>query len=195
MKRERDEDAKALLRQNKINKSEGMKTCRDCMKTKPITEFKPSQGICTDPCEKLKRNVMNAAQKEGMMAWFDEQYADPKKWKRVRAWWMQRAPNLKKKERSFPILTFQGFCRAEEQKIKDGEYEMMHEAAFIEFAKKPKNYPPRGLSEDESKAKFKELGDDPLASTDQGGVSGHNGRYLHRVAIKTKGKLIQRELT
>ena len=38
----------------------------------------------------------------------------------------------------FPVLQFMAQLRSEEQLLRDGVYEMMHEVAFHHFASKPK---------------------------------------------------------
>ena len=64
----------------------GTKFCPDCSKTLPMTAFQPAQACCSDPCLKLRKSIRKSAVAENCLAWYDETKANPKEWKKLRAW-------------------------------------------------------------------------------------------------------------
>ena len=71
---------------------------------------------------------------------------------------------------------------------------MMHVVAFQEFAKKRKNYPPKGLTEPQATTEWHRLCDLPNAITDEDGpyVSPTEDFRL-RVAVATSTTVINRQ--
>lgn len=59
--------------------------------------------------------------------------------------------------KTFPILQYQTVVKTEQQQLLDKVYIMMHQAAYIHWASKPKNVPPRGLDAETAARAFKDL--------------------------------------
>eukprot|EP00969_Alexandrium_andersonii_P177807 7861685-Alexandrium_andersonii.AAC.1 len=59
----------------------------------------------------------------------------------------------------------------------------MHEVAFCEFARKPKNFPPLGLDVDSAKHEFETRCKDPEALID---YDGPTEKYRQRLGVKVK---------
>ena len=94
-------------------------------------------------------NIYMACKRDDCVEWYHEQKADAKKWAKLKRWYMLKVPMKDQKEAGskisgFKILDYQAECKAEEQMIRDGVYEMMHLVAFQQHAAKPKHFPPRG---------------------------------------------------
>lgn len=66
----------------------------------------------------------------------------------------------------------------------------MHLVAFREFSKKPKNYPPNGLTPEQAAVEFERLGSEPDAIVDE---EGHIPGYTHRVGIVIDDLAIDRD--
>eukprot|EP00974_Lingulodinium_polyedra_P002222 206891-Lingulodinium_polyedra.AAC.1 len=94
-----------------------------------------------------------------------------------------------KKREQFNILQYIATIKAEEAWIKDGVYEMMHEVAFCEWAKKPKNCPPLGMSTDDAKAEFQRRSKENDAIVD---FAGPTEQYKMRVGVRVKDLVIHR---
>ena len=85
MKRARDEDSnagggsaakkpkKTVVGGPAATVKPGYKLCLDCKIVKENSNFKPGNGICSDPCLKVKENIYNACRAEGLLDWFNEQ--------------------------------------------------------------------------------------------------------------------------
>ena len=68
--------------------------------------------------------------------------------------------------------------------------EMMHEIRFREWSKLPENYPPHGMTPDQSKAEFFNLASKPETITDEDGPS---EAYRLQIGVTTKKLYINRE--
>ena len=66
---------------------------------------------------------------------------------------------------------------------------MMHRIKFREFAKLPENYPPSGLTPEQSNEEFDRKRQDPNVITDEDGPPG----FREQVGIQTKKLFINRE--
>ena len=84
-------------------------------------------------------------------------------------------------------MTYKARIVSEEAVIRDGIYEMMHEVAFGEHAKKPKHFPPLGLAPEQGKSEFLRLSEAPDAMVDYNGPS---EAYRLRVGIKVKDVVV-----
>lgn len=138
----------------------GMKECLDCKVWKPLVEYKPGSAICSSPCFRVKDNVWKACKAEGCLEWYNEQRADQAKWKKVVRWYTIQCPgDLKStsKMKTFPVLQYQAKVSSDYEQIRDGIMEMMHEVAFVHWASKPKNKPPRGMTQEEARQEFRRL--------------------------------------
>ena len=98
----------------------------------------------------------------------------------------------KKKEAGFCALQFLQEVRVEEQLVRDGVYEMMHEVAFMSHTAKPKHYPPTGLDQESAKSEFLRLSRETNAFVD---FLGPTQKYQMRVGIKVKTLVTHRSLT
>eukprot|EP00971_Amphidinium_carterae_P345374 6486298-Amphidinium_carterae.2 len=170
------------------------KKCGDCCRQVLAEEFKPGNGVCT-PCLRIKDNVYNACKSEGEEGrkFYLEQRADPKKWKRLVAYYKQVCPPRedyqRKKHAKFPYLQFFQMVRAEQSMLKDGVLEWMHLCAYQHWASKPKNVPPRGLDAEAAKQEWLKMVDDPEQLVDE---NGPNPEFRVRVAVKVKDLIIRR---
>ena len=137
-----------------------MQECSDCKVWKPLIEFKPGSAICSSPCFRVKDNVWKACKAEGCLEWYEEQRKDPAKWKQLTRWYCIQCPGDVKsssKMKAFPVLQYQVKVTSEHEQIRDGVMEMMHEAAFVHWASKPKNKPPQGMTQEEARQEFRRL--------------------------------------
>ena len=73
----------------------------------------------------------------------------------------------------------------------DGEKEMMHLIKFQHYARKPKNYPPRGLTDKEAELEFTRLKDEPDAICDEDGPC---PEFRTQVAINVRKLVINRNV-
>jgi hypothetical protein len=68
-----------------------------------------------------------------MIAWYNEQRADPKKWAKVVAWYRKNCPpkevNGNTQMGKFKVLQFQQEVMTYQQQLRDGVREMMHVSA------------------------------------------------------------------
>ncbi len=100
---------------------DGLKYCSDCGDSKPQADFAPSQGICSLPCLKIKRNIHGAARAENMLDWYHEQRSCPKRWKKVKHWSTKQVPKDKAgNSNSLPMLQYKSNVRAVRQQVRDG---------------------------------------------------------------------------
>ena len=79
--------AKKEAKAGKKNLNDGTKACADCGKVLPLDAFAPSQSLCSELCEKVRKNVRAAAKAEGLLDWFNESYKDAKAWKKIKAYY------------------------------------------------------------------------------------------------------------
>lgn len=73
-------------------------------------------------------------------------------------------------------MQFQTHVKCELQMIRDGNWTMMHEVAFIAWSAKPKNWPPLGLSQEQAKNEFQRRLELPDTIIDEKGP--FNGKFL-----------------
>jgi len=152
---------------------------------KDQAEFHMNSSTCIVPCRRALDNVRAAAGKQNELDWFTEQCASPSlKMKLVNAYVrMCGVPQKAKKPKPFPLMQYQSQLRVQQSQLRDGISETMHEVAFSEFAKKPKNFPPRGLDVDSAKAEFEARCKDPASIVD---FDGPSEKYRMRLGVKTK---------
>ena len=67
---------------------------------------------------------------------------------------------------------------------------MMHKKAFAHWCSKPKNWPPRGLDEQQANAEFEARAVDPDVVTDEDGPSEN---FRLQIGVKIRKVLIERE--
>jgi len=171
----------------------GNRVCGECGATKPLADFKPGNAVCTNPCLRMKDCLYKACKHEDCLEWYEEQKRDPAKWKKLKRWYQLRCAGTLpgKKPKTFSPLQYQTHVRSEQQQLRDGVLEMMHEAAFIHWASKGKNWPPRGLSEQDAKTEFQRRCQDPDTIVD---FAGPNAAYRQRVAVATRTVITNRDL-
>ncbi len=127
------------------------------------------------------------------MKWYHEQRADSAKWKKLKRWYKANCmvgEVASKKPKSFNPLQYQTSVRVEQQMLKNGVIEMMHEAAFAHWSSKKKNWPPRGLTESEAVNEFRKRLQDAETVVDYRGE--HQG-YEARIGVRTKTVLTDRD--
>ena len=97
--------------------------------------------------------------------------------------------------KAFGVLDYISHVRAVSQLINDGVMEMMHEAAFIHWAAKGKNVPPRGMDPDQAKAEFvRRRGLDDAIIDEDGPFNGPAADFRARVAVHVKSNVTDRNL-
>ena len=128
------------------------------------------------------------------MAWYNEQILCKKKWAKVRQWYLKQCPPGKR-QKSFPLMQYMSWCKAEKQRIYDEEYKMMHLGTFQIHAKSPEHYPPNGLCDADAEVEFNRLAGLEDAITDLNGKEGHGGKYLMRVAVHEGTTMKKRDVT
>ena len=166
--------------------------CTDCQEFKGLHEFKPGSSICFVPCTRFATNFYQACRAQNQEDYYKEVKADPKAWKKMKAWYMKNCFSTTGKAKPFKILSYQQGVRNEQAQLRDGVWEMLHLAAFQHWAGKPKNCPPRGLTFQEAEVRFKELWDLPETIFD---YEGPNKEYEKRVAVKVRSLIIDRDET
>eukprot|EP00959_Pyramimonas_sp_CCMP1952_P313833 6569664-Pyramimonas_sp.AAC.1 len=105
----------------------------------------------------MKDNFYKACKADGCVEWYAEQRKDPNLWKKLKRWYKTNCAGADRaaKPRTFCPTTYKTAVRVEQQQLRDGIKEMMHEVAFKHWASKPKNWPPRGLNDTEAAAEFR----------------------------------------
>jgi hypothetical protein len=180
----------------------GQRECSDCGVSKNLDQYKPTNTVCNFPCLRAKDNIYKACKVAGQLAWYHEQKGNPAKWKKCKKWYLSQcgAADDKKmdgnaKLKPFGVMQFKVHVSAQQQLIRDGVYQMMHIVAFQEFAKKTKNYPPRGLTPDEATVEFKKLLDEPDAVSDENGPHrSPTEDYRQRLGVLKETNVIDRNV-
>ena len=177
----------------------GKKSCLNCGKVKSLEEFPPGSANCRDPCKRIIDNLRSSFERARKKDVFDDMMKDETARKKlIRAYIMKcgvpkgMRGGKKKKEALFCALQFLQEVRVEEQLVRDGVYEMMHEVAFMSHAAKPKHYPPTGLDQESAKSEFLKLSRETNAIVD---FLGPTQKYQMRVGIKVKTLVTHRSLT
>ena len=177
----------------------GKKSCLNCGKVKSLEEFPPGSANCRDPCKRIIDNLRSSFERARKKDVFDDMMKDETARKKlIRAYIMKcgvpkgMRGGKKKKEAGFCALQFLQEVRVEEQLVRDGVYEMMHEVAFMSHAAKPKHYPPTGLDQESAKSEFLKLSRETNAIVD---FLGPTQKYQMRVGIKVKTLVTHRSLT
>ena len=141
----------------------GKKWCNGCHKQFPVSEFPLKSAQRLMPCRHALDNIRNVASSQGKLPWFTQKLKTESGPKELVDAYIRRcgmpvdkAKSERKKGQSFPILQYLQSLRVAEQLLRDGVFEMQHEVAFIRWASKPRNVPPRGLTADEAKLEFVE---------------------------------------
>ena len=162
----------------------GMKWCNACGKVLPLDQFPPGSGQChTD--RQAVQNLSYAAKVQGQLDWWDEQRNDPKKFRRVIAYYKAKVPTeasigAKKTSVKFKVNQYLEYCRQEEIIMRDGVHEMMDIREYMSWMAKAKNGALDALT---SSAKFNEKFEEPHATTDEDGDWSKDRR---RVMVKKK---------
>ncbi len=170
--------------------------CGECGEEKSLSEFKAGRAVRIHPCARMVENIWRACKQQGedTIKWYNEQRASPAKRKKLKRWYRVTCGNLdgsKGKVKTFSPLTYQTQIKAELQDIRDGVVEMMHSAAWEHWAAKPKNWPPRGLSQTEAAAEFQRRLADPDKIVD---FLGEHRGFESRIGVRTKTVLTRREM-
>ncbi|CAK0874664.1 unnamed protein product [Prorocentrum cordatum] len=171
----------------------GRRQCTDCGLTKLLSEFKPGSTVCLKPCLRTRDNIYRACKAENEIEWYEAQRSCPKKWAKLKRWYRLNCQDFAKehsKPKAFAPMQYKQSVRVEQQQLRDGVKEMMHEVAFVHWASKPKNWPPRGLSSSEASAEFKRRIDDPEEIVDYMGE--HKG-YETRLGVAVRTVLVDRD--
>ena len=167
------------------------KRCTDCKKVKPLSEFNLGSLICTHPCLRAKENCYRACRRENCLDWLNEQYNNAARWRNLKRWYLLRcsgaAGTLRAK--AFSPLQYQQVVENEIAQLRDGHTEMMHSAAFAHFCPKPKNVPPKGLTQPEADRLFEQRVHLPDTIVD---YEGEFKGYETRIGVKTKTVLLDR---
>ena len=108
----------------------------------------------------------------------------------MKHWYQKQIPKGAKavELQKFPLLEFISHSKIARQHMRDGVMEMMHIIKFAHWASKPKNCPPKGLSQPEAAVEFQRKTDDPDAIVDFVGPVG----FEKQVGVLTKQLVIDR---
>ena len=161
--------------------------CQGCMKLFDISAFPPSGAYCWKDKRALD-NLARAAKAQGCKEWYDQLKKDPKQFAVLLKSYHLKCPDAAAGKRRKPpaMLELQEIVRTITSVIRDDVGEMMHEAAFVHWATKPKNL---GLSFKEAEARFKELLEEGDAITDDEGPP----KSMRRVRVKVKSLVTYRD--
>ena len=160
----------------------GKKICSCCGKIKALSEFKGNASACAQPCRRALDNTRTACEKQGQMEWYKEQVKTPAGQLRLVHVYNQKCGNAAEGKRPppFPVLQYRQQLRVAEEQLRDGVFELMHEIAFVEWAKKPKHCPPNGMAMDDAKIEFVRRSKEGDAIVD---FNGPTEQYRMRIAV------------
>ena len=161
--------------------AKGKRQCAGCLKVFDAMVFPTNSVLCIQD-KKAMSNLYHAAKAQGESDWLQEARQDPKKLQALLKAYHARCPDPPQgKRRGKPvILELREAVRAVSSMLRDQVGEMMHEEAFVHWAKKPHNL---GLSHGDAVQRFKDLVAASGAITDTEGPP--NSRTRVRVQTKT----------
>ena len=128
-------DSKFKGRHKTENSKKGMKTCRACQKSRPLSDFALNQTVDKD-CKKALDVISKKARQQSKVEWFKSVKADPKKLKSLVTSYRQASQEAEKagqKKSTWNLAEYLEEVRASSETVGTSRGKMMWQDQAIEF--------------------------------------------------------------